>query len=624
MISNLPPQQPQLLAKDSPESPKSPEDIASPIDKWLDAIADHWPKSVKKVRKSDALGQASRKAVKQLFFGIDASLIEKVQPLADHITASFDSEEAIEKLAGLAESAAATADAFSNAALMSFTSEVGEPEEPEAILIAALSALLLANRLREVVICGSDQQFERIARSLLKLQRSVFESDPKCVLSHQWLAFELPLTMAKELHAIKAFRKEGKAASKRFVEVTRHLLDSDGWPNSDCLQQFGPLAASWTRCVRLAETCQLKLGSSFYAQAEWLAEQFVRLHGPGKRLLFSCHPQLPSKKSFVEFMVGLDPDGQAKRLAKLSGLLGSSSKKKNSNATDVEPTCISEWANSAILRSSWNSGAPLLAIDFTNPHCLVELAAKERLVSGRLALDIRVDGAPVELNHSSFEIVCENVDENAIYLELEMLLPGLTIHRQLLLSRTDEFFFFADSIAKDGKGEIDYRLNFPLANEVSVIRENGTRELYLNLKGTGIQSLVLPLSLPEWTAERCRGLLSSDRDDSRDIHVLNVERTIQLPDGGGALYNPVFFDLNPNRSRQKRTWRSLTVAENLGIVPPEVAAAFRVQVDEEQWVFYRALREIGNRTFMGQNFSGDFFAARFASDGKVKELVEIE
>jgi hypothetical protein len=619
MISNLSPDPSPL---DAVTESSSPSGNTSAIDTWLDSIADHWQKSVKKIKKSDALAK-SNKTVKQLFFGIDDDLIARVKPLADHVARSIKSEQAIEQLTELAESAAATADAFANTPLESFTSEVGGSEEPEAILIAALSALLVAHQLRNVALRGSDQHFERIARSLIKLQRSVIESDPQCVLSHQWLAFELPLIMAKELHAIKPFRKSGKAASKSFVEVTRNLLDSDGWPGSTCLQAFGPLAASWRRCIKLAKACNFKLGSSFYAQAEWIAEQFVRLHGPDKQLLFSWQSELKSRKSFVEFIVQLDPDGRVQQLAESSGLLGKK-KKASSESPAVEPTCISEWASSAILRSSWSSGAPLLAIDFSNPHCFVELAAVERLISGRLALEVRVDGAVVDLAHKNFEVVCENVDDDGSYLELELQLENLTIHRQLLVSGSDEFFFFADSISKDQQAEIDYRLNIPLAREVSVIRENGTRELYLNLQGKGIQSLVLPLSLPEWTAERCRGLFSSEGDDSRDVNVLNVERTVQLPAEGGALYSPVFFDLNPNRSRQKRTWRSLTVAENLAIVPPEIAAAYRVQVAEEQWIFYRALREMGNRTFMGQNFAGDFFAARFLNDGKVKELVEIE
>jgi hypothetical protein len=37
------------------------------------------------------------------------------------------------------------------------------------------------------------------------------------------------------------------------------------------------------------------------------------------------------------------------------------------------------------------------------------------------------------------------------------------------------------------------------------------------------------------------------------------------------------------------TWRRITVAENLALVPREVAAAYRVQVGREQWLFYRSL-----------------------------------
>jgi len=622
MISNTPRDQPPQVATQEPENPIE-SDFG--IDSWLDDIADHWHKSVKKIKKTNAPGKLGKKNIKQLCYGLDANLIAKVQPLVDRVMTTIKSDDAIEQLVGLAESAAATADAFSNANLESFAPEVSDSvEESDLALVTALSALLVASRLRDVALRGNDQQFERITRSLMTLQRSVV-NQPESVLVYQWLAIELPMTVANQLYALKPFRKEGKAASKRFVEVARNLLDSDGWPSSECLRPFGPLAASWTRSIRLAEACKFKLGSSFYAQIEWVAEQFVRLHGPGRRLLFASDLDAKSKKSFVQFVMDLDTDGRAHKLAKASGLLPDTKMRKTKSTKPLgEPTCISEWAGSAILKSSWSPKSPQVAIDFSSPHCLVEIAAKQRLVSGRLAIEIRLDGAPVELPREGFEVVCDMVDKDVNYLELELHTEDLTVHRQLLLSKKDNFLFFADSIANNGSGEVDYRLNIPLAKEINVIRENGTRELYLNRKGTGIQSLVLPLSLPEWTAERCRGLLSSERDEYRDVDVLNLERTVQLPEGGGALYCPVFFDLDPLRSRLKRTWRSLTVAENLGIVSPEIAAAYRVQVNEEQWIFYRALREIGNRTFMGQNFSGDFFAAKFAGDGRVKELVEVQ
>jgi hypothetical protein len=254
----------------------------------------------------------------------------------------------------------------------------------------------------------------------------------------------------------------------------------------------------------------------------------------------------------------------------------------------------------------------------------LEISAKEVLIRGNSTISISDDGVPIAFGDEGFNVVCELEDDEVSYLELECQLDNVHVFRQLLLSKNEHFLFFADSIHKQGAGLIDYRLSLPLAKGIDVIRENGTREMYLSRKGKGIRSLMLPLSLPEWTTEPCRGIFAVDTDSILDESNLILEQSTQLESEGGALYCPIFFDLDAKRSRQKRTWRRLTVAENLKIVRPEIASAFRVQVSEQQWFFYRALQSISNRTFFGQNFAGDFFAGQFNRNGKVDELVQVQ
>jgi hypothetical protein len=93
---------------------------------------------------------------------------------------------------------------------------------------------------------------------------------------------------------------------------------------------------------------------------------------------------------------------------------------------------------------------------------------------------------------------------------------------------------------------------------------------------------------------------------------------------GRGLYAPLFFDLDPKRSCKKRTWRLLTVAEDLNCLSGDQGAAFRVHLDKQQWFFYRSLASKGNRTFFGENFNGEFVFSRFAKNGSVEQLVEIE
>ena len=71
-------------------------------------------------------------------------------------------------------------------------------------------------------------------------------------------------------------------------------------------------------------------------------------------------------------------------------------------------------------------------------------------------------------------------------------------------------------------------------------------------------------------------------------------------------------------------------AERLGypvalkIVSPEVAAGYRVQYGEFQWLFYRALESIAPRTLLGQHLNFEFYAARFLPDGGTEDLLALE
>ena len=72
------------------------------------------------------------------------------------------------------------------------------------------------------------------------------------------------------------------------------------------------------------------------------------------------------------------------------------------------------------------------------------------------------------------------------------------------------------------------------------------------------------------------------------------------------------------------TWRQLTIAEELKIQPREIAEAFRVQVNRDQWVFYRSLTPCARRTVMGLHLNTEFYAGRFSSeDGVFEPVVEV-
>ncbi len=123
----------------------------------------------------------------------------------------------------------------------------------------------------------------------------------------------------------------------------------------------------------------------------------------------------------------------------------------------------------------------------------------------------------------------------------------------------------------------------------------------------------MPLALREWRADPRSGSLAVS--DNR--LVLTQEAN------GRAICCPLFVDLKNKRSAKERTWRQLTVGENMEILPADVAVGYRAQSGDDQWLVYRSLGPAGNRTLLGHNVAGEFCAGRFV-DGKFKEWIEIE
>ena len=253
----------------------------------------------------------------------------------------------------------------------------------------------------------------------------------------------------------------------------------------------------------------------------------------------------------------------------------------------------------------------MVGLDYSSNSIRLSIARSVNLISGLAMPEISINSVAVGAEQE-LEIVCEQSDKDLEYVELETDLgQGAVFNRQILLSRDEEFLLVADVVAPKHSSRIDYRCDYRLAKGIVGMQETENREVYLRTKE--IQALVLPLALPEWKVDRCEDRLEFDETK------LTLTQTIE----GRGLYAPLFFDLNPARSRKKRTWRQLTVGENLKAVPRDVACAYRVQLDEQQWCFYRAICEQGNRTFLGENVVSEFVFSRFKKNGSVKSLLRI-
>ena len=139
-----------------------------------------------------------------------------------------------------------------------------------------------------------------------------------------------------------------------------------------------------------------------------------------------------------------------------------------------------------------------------------------------------------------------------------------------------------------------------------------SREIVLSARKK--EAVAFPLSLPEWRLDSRGGELAAKPDA--------IE--LKQATSGGNLYVPLWIDFDARRHGQPFTWRQLTVAEQRDNVSKDTAVGYRVQFGKEQWLIYRSLAKVQNRTVLGHNLATEFLIARFSRDGSVKSLIELE
>lgn len=428
--------------------------------------------------------------------------------------------------------------------------------------------------------------------------------------------------------------------AEELESVVEGQLDGDGWPAARLLDDFGMLASSWCRCYLMLK----RLGSEFdfevVMQIEWLVRQLLRMRRPNKSLCFaSVDNAMPGAKSFWKMVLFVSQDDDDARLSRTGNRNKFTSKKRSRTgakrvkkitpqqaAAIADPFNVSEWGGAALLRSTWAPTSPKLAVDFSNsagatelhPKCRIDLGRREQLLLGDAMPVIHFD-EQLATPEVGFEVVCDRSDQDLDYLELQVDVGnGGSLSRQFVLSRGDEFLLVIDTVLPPQRQTttgIDYQCQFPLAAGIEGLHEQETREVYLqtNEFPRTIESLMLPLALPEWNAEKFNGSLT----------VLQGKILLTRQTQGVGMCVPVVFDLNAKRSRKKRTWRQLNVAQNRKTVPAEHGVAFRFQLNKSQWFFYRAVATMGNRTFMGENTNAEFVLNKFES-GSISELIEVK
>lgn len=441
--------------------------------------------------------------------------------------------------------------------------------------------------------------------------------------SHLIIAAEIGLTLAWRLPDLPSCKRMEKSASEqlndwcRYDEEAINLAIAGG-------ADARLVLASLMRCRWiLEETTKRKFGKQPRSVGDRLATWVAAMttHTGGTAF---------SEVSRREVRDDLPPDGLLGRAAEfdpealepaIAAALGrtQSGGRLAWQVSLPEAYHHGEEAKIAVMFPDWDVRRGRVHLDYGDADPNLELfAGRVAVLAGRCQTMIEIDDQP-QRESGPWELTCEYTDDDVHYVEIEQpWTGGIMLQRQVMLIRDDRCLLFADGVLpKDGSaedaGNIRYHCRLPLADSIQAEPDPQTREIYL---GDGRpRGLVIPLSANEWRI----GPSDATLKVTDDHHLLMTSS------GAGRLYVPLWFDFQQRRLSRKRTWRQLTVAEDLRIVDRNEAVGYRVQLGSEQWLVYRSLSRRGCRTVLGKHLIADFYGARFdTGDGSLEELVTVD
>jgi len=276
-------------------------------------------------------------------------------------------------------------------------------------------------------------------------------------------------------------------------------------------------------------------------------------------------------------------------------------------------TFHSEPTREAALQAGVGKRADRLTVAYHSPDVEIGLASRGvNLLAGPITSEVFIDGAAAD-SRGDWRSVCWHVDDDGYYLELQLCGRSLHVDRQIFLSRPGRFAILADSVMAPSAGRIDYRMNLPIADGVSVELDGATRAC--RLRAAGSAARVFPLGLPQ------------DRVHSAAGHCSVKSERLELTQAGAGcrLYVPLAFDWHPQRRHAAAEWRSLTVTELGEIVNADRAVGFRLRLGNHQLLIYRSLHLTHEpRAVLGHHTRHESVIGEFNAAGEVVPLVMVE
>ena len=297
-----------------------------------------------------------------------------------------------------------------------------------------------------------------------------------------------------------------------------------------------------------------------------------------------------------------------------------SKRRKESTIDVLMPKHSQYWDKCSIvtMRRSWRDRGCRVAVDFSSDVIWLDVLGQDgqRVLSGDWDVQVFRKQEPVSLD-VSWQEVCWFSDDDVDYLELECAVEDVCkIQRQVMLMRDEGIVYFADALIAEKADDWSVQSIWTAPNDIHLKSEAKTTEGKLVRTGSEEQTaaLLLPVGMPEWRRSPSHAKMGFN----------GSTLFLQCETQSKNLYSPLVMSLRGNQQTQAFTWRQLTIAEELQIQPRDIAEAYRVQINRDQWVFYRSLTPCTRRTVMGLHLNTEFYAGRFSrSDGEFEPIVEV-
>lgn len=494
----------------------------------------------------------------------------------------------------------------------------------ESSLVAALDflqTLLVLPAFHEEL---REERLEAVSKIAKKQELTGNQASALVILQGLLVGVEAPLLAAASFPESKRAAKLAELASRNASRFIDERLDGDGMIAGRLAEEYPLIAASLMRCAAVAlalpgsHPARSWLDKDRRHQIEMLPWHLWRLVRADGTLAL---PQIYSRIAVgetIDFAAQLVRDGEeSEALKRIANRLRKRKLEKRTGTLIVDPMCYSGWAEQAVLRTNEKLAAPRFVLNFSQKRYRAELLDRgEPILSGDIETTLTIDGQAAPQTGDWHE-VCWHSDDEGDYLELEATFgESVRVQRQVYLDRQEQIFLLADALLLERSAEIVHEMRWTCAPKILVQSFDETTELLLD--GPSTATTVFPLAAAEW-----REAPSACRLSVETVGAVEALQMVYRGKGEGA-FVPWCFHFTGSRRGIPVTWRKLTIAEDRHPIPSDQAAGYRVQVGDDQWMVYRSLDGVFNRTLLGQNINSEFYLARFLEDGTVEKMLELQ